>query len=439
MGAILPILKSFGGLETDGEVSTRTPGRARTCLNMEVGQGGKTLKKARGASAFFAGQVNGSQPILALKHYTDKSGTVHVIARVPGGYYERDAGADTWTILSGSPTARQDDAVPMWEQANGKLFIVDGYGAYTYDGTTFADWSDLTPPETGIVSGTTDRPSAAPSTSTGLTANADYEVFYVFADNANTTIQSPPSRIMRVHMGASNLRITISTGYEGRNGTDPRTSTNLFHLPTDVAALGANGRMFAYISAANTPGVWYRVTEKAINDEDAEQTIVISAEGTANQFQKYFGPPRYSSGLVTHFDRLWVWGSPHFPSRIWFTETDEPETFRASNFLDLDPDNPADPIVSSVRRGAGAGAELIVLKRNTVWTVQGNHADTFLASRIRQGPSCVSELARVEVDGRIFFAGFEDVYSYDGQTVVSILRGRTRDAWRTAMAAVNVS
>lgn len=448
MRQLAPLFTDFGALQTEGESTTRPPGTASTCTNWRVGRGGKTLRKVHGASRYSASQVNGSDPILGLAQFQDMQGEIHEVARTPTGYYERNLATDTWSLISAAATSAESDAIPMFAATQGKLFIVDGYSAYIYDpatASTLATWARLTGPENGIVEGTENRPSVELAAGGSLVADAEYEVFFTFADNSEPTKESPPSEIMRIKTTsvAAGKAIQINTGYAGRNatvGTNPAILNRLFHLPTDVAALGGDASIYPYVSAADEPGVWWRGTALTIAQAETEQKVTITAESTANQFKDYFGPPRYASGIVLHYNRLWTWGSPAFPTRLWFTEMDQVATFPADNFIDVGVDEPQDPVRACIPYDALGQTELLILKLNSVYRMSGARFSSFLVQRLLGGPSCISDRSfAIASDGTVFWAGYEGAYRIAAGQVLNISQEKIRDDWRASNGLVAVN
>lgn len=476
-------------------------------------------------------QTTSNRNVIGFFTWTDRFAVKREVIRVEGqqtdgtglGYYSRLVGESSWTqvqILTG-----EYDGVPSFVTANGKLFIVDGYNAYIWDGTgtgtsRFTTWNRLPGPTSSLV-GTSpdDAPSAAAISGSGLTADAEYEVTFVFGDS--TTGQenrhSAPAVIMRVRTTKANRNIRIDTGYAGRDkdtATNPDRLTAFLHIPTTVASLGGNAFIIGLISKLRTPGIWYQpettaspgtttrlipqtttfsaqeasgqtvlsvtaTTNFKVGDqvvlspsqstsevrritaigggpditvdsatsnqhESGEEIVPIMAlifdtEPTTDQYKEFYGPPAEATGIVSHMDSIWCWGAPNFPTRIWFTDPDTPETFPANNFIDVDPDNPDDPIMALVPFGKGFGAELLVLRLDSVWRLQGNSLTTFLSQLVQRGPSCVGEHAAVQLpDGTIVWAGFEDVYRFDGSSVISLMKERVRHDYRSSFALTDV-
>lgn len=436
--SLLPLFDAFGGLMTEGEATTRPTGTASTSTNMRIGLGGKTLRKAHGSSRWSAGRAV-AEPILGLIQFIDKQGVLHEICRAPSGYYERNLGTGLWTTQL-KATNREDDGIPMFASTQGRLFVVDGYSAYVYDGTTWSTWARLTPPRNGIVNQTDQRPSLQLAGGGSLTAEAEYEVFFTFADSG-TTYESAPSEIMRIRTtsAAGGKAIQINTGYAGQSGGTPNIANDLFHVPSDVAAV-TTPAIHAYISAADTPGAWYRASATTIPNQASEVTITITANATTNQFTDFYGPPSYATGLTLHHSRLWTWGSPGEPTRIWFTGLEGAGTFNADAFLDIGVDQPNDPIRACIPYGEGGGAVLLILKLNSVWQLTGNDFATFVAQLVKFGPSCQSDHAAVRgTGGSVYWAGYEGIYRYSGGEVLNISDGKLKDTWRSANKLISVA
>lgn len=476
-----------------------------------------------GATRWLNSQIAADTDILGFFQWTDRLGVKREVVRVPIGYHARLFGESSWTSVQVTPS--QPDAVPMFVAANGKLFMVDGFNAFFWDGTgsgtsRFTPWARLTAPRTALVGSTPDdAPSASAISGSGLGGDNEFEVTFVFGDATSgaENKHSPPAPILRVRTTQSLAQIRIDTGYAGLDestGTDPDVQTSYLHLPADVAAVGAtNARIIGLISKANRAGAWYQAdangdivsraipqtttfsaqelsgqtvlsvtstTNYAVGDQvvlspglSTEEVVritainsgpttitvtpatskqhesgdkivpiislIFDAAGLTDQYKAFFGPPAEATGLIIHLDSLWTWGSPNFPTRIWFTDPDAPETFNTLNFLDVDPDNPNDPIVSIVPFGKGAGASLLILRLNSVWRLDGNGLTSFQSQMIQEGPSCVGERAALQVpDGTIYWAGFEDLYRYDGATIVSVIKDRARADYRSSFGLVDV-
>lgn len=479
-------------------------------------------------------QSTSNRNVIGFFTWTDRFGVKREVIRVEGqqtdgtglGYYSRLVGESSWTqvqILTG-----EYDGVPSFVTANGKLFIVDGYNAYIWDGTgtstsRFTTWNRLPGPTSSLV-GTVpdDAPSASAIPGTGLTADAEYEVTFVFGDSVSgqENRHSAPAVIMRVRTTKANRDIRIDTGYAGRDFTtssDPDRITSFLHLPTTVASL-TTARIIGLISKLRAPGIWFQpeaaasagtstrvipqTTKVDADSNSGQQTLnvtsttdylagdqvvidpdssgggrevhriatvqagisltmvddlsfshtlaqadkvvpiislVFDTEPTTDQYKEFYGPPAEATGIVSHMDSIWCWGAPNFPTRIWFTDPDTPETFPANNFIDVDPDNPNDPIMALVPFGKGFGSELLVLRLNSVWRLQGNSLTTFLSQLVQGGVGCVGEHAVVQLpDGTVMFAGFEDIWRFDGSSIISMTKERIRHNYRSSFGLVDV-
>ncbi len=526
----IPILESFGGLETDTERTSRTPGRASLCINMRVGGQGRTLRKMQGASRWVNDQMNSANAnVLGFFQFKDRGLVRFDVAKVPTDYFVTREGGPVWDKAH---TVTSSTGVPRFVTANGKLYVVDGQDSLFWDGTgtgtaRFSNWFRLRGPTSGTVGpNNVDSPATSLIESSGLTdltPESDYEVGFFFRDSGNETKKSAPSAILQIRTGtaATELQIRIDTGYAGRAKGAATTADTFTHghhpIPTEVAALGDTGRIAAIMSKAGVPGVWYpddtagsdldareivvsdtlagakaagvtsldmttniSVTNIRAGDQlvlspglDAEEVVRVTvASGTTltvsttknahanvaevspimslivsqtlepgtTQYADFYGPPRGATGIITHFDSLWTWGSPNFPTRLWFTDPDVPETFPTQNFIDVEPDNPFDPIVNIVPFGKGFGAELLILRKNSVWRLAGNSLTTFLSQLVQVGPSCVDVDSAVAVnDGTVMWGGFEAIYRFDGSSLIDISKGRVVHDYRSAFGLVNIA
>lgn len=526
----IPILESFGGLETDTERTSRTPGRASICNNFRVGGQGRTLRKMQGASRWVNDQINGTAAnVLGFFQFKDRGLVRFDVAKVPAHYFITRDGGPIWDKAH---TVTSSTGIPRFVTANGQLYIVDGLDALFWDGTgtgtaRFSNWFRLRGPTSGTVGpNNVDSPTASLIDDSGLTdlaTESDYEVGFFFRDNSNKTKKSAPSAILQIRTGtaAAELQIRIDTGYAGRKKDAASTSDEEAHgfhvLPSEVSALDNDARIVALMSKAGKPGVWYdddtasavldsreitvsdtlngaiaagatsltMTTNISVTNIRAQDQVVLSpgeneeevvrvtvASGTTltvvatknahsnlakvspimslvvtqnaqpgtTQYTDFYGPPRGATGIVSHFDAIWTWGSPNFPTRLWFTDPDAPETFPTLNFIDVEPDNPFDPIVNIVPFGKGFGAELLILRRNSVWRLGGNSVTTFLSQLVQVGPSCVDVDSAVAVnDGTVMWGGSEAVWRFDGSTVLDVTKDRIRHDYRAAFGLTNVA
>lgn len=385
---------------------------------------------------------------LGFFEYITNQGLKLPVVRTANGYfvYRHNGylGSKVWhCLLETYGDVRQ---IPSFAQIADKLLIVDGVQNYTWDGVsdTLTKWPSTDVPSSPVAMWGGDdlsaaetyysgkwRPKAVLSAGAGLTANASYEVCFAFAKTTGSDADmSHFSPIMSAKTDATNKQIKIYTGYAydgeatasgfGRNGT---TDKALRCLPTN-----ANFIRF-YISEANVPGVWYYDSQIAANASTAGTEIIgtLDANYTAAANETLVtdnvsAPPHGVTKVVNHGERAFVCGAPGFPNRLWFSEAGDPFTWKPWAFLNVG--GADDPVVSLVSM-AQACSGLVILKRNSVWMLQGYDSETYATGlcRIMEGAGCLSPHSPIMVDKSVYWWGSGGFYQFDCETVRTISQG----------------
>jgi len=432
----LPAFERFGGLDVDTQplllpVDPET-GRitASVADNVILDQVTGEVKRAPGSSVL--GPAVSHPPVRGLFEYVALGGERIIICRTRSGYYRLDDARSTWTLMHESALVDGTGQVPSFAQLGTYLVVVDGEQAFYWDGITdyFQEWrqgrmgaprlirtSWRVRPQCKLVAD-----AAGP-----FTKNASYEFFFVMVGE-EATDESPPSQVFKYRMTADS-KVKLYTGYAkiGAGNTADGVmgaGGQLWPVPTGVTGFQA------YRSEANLAGVWYPVASSAgglavVDEDDIGDEIVITITGeeleSTERMTGFIGPPMGTQVVCTHIQRIFACGSPSYPNRLWWTLPGE-LTFATENWLDVG--TARDPVVSMVSLPLET-ATLLVLCRNSVWTLSGYDETTFIGGlrQIAAGPGCLAPHAVVAVGGEAFFWNGGGVYRCDGTVVEPIHRG----------------
>jgi hypothetical protein len=200
-----------------------------------------------------------------------------------------------------------------------------------------------------------------------------------------------------------------------------------------------------YRSDGDAPGTWYEVSQSSLDGADLYGVPVASgAEGdplalqltgsgrSVSAMAGFVGPPAGVTRVVEHIQRLFVCGSPAFPNRLWWTGAGELR-FGATQFISVG--RSSDKIVSAVSLPLETPV-LLILCRNSVWTLSGYDESTFLGGlrQIAEGPGCSAPHGVVKVDKRAWFWNHSGIWECDGN-VVTAVHGGVETLFKAAIAA----
>jgi hypothetical protein len=145
------------------------------------------------------------------------------------------------------------------------------------------------------------------------------------------------------------------------------------------------------------------------------------------------GVPPYTMYAAKYHDRIYYFGDPLFPYRVWYSEINEPESVHPENFLDTQGRE-------AVTAGApyGGGDTLAIFGRSTIYDIQGYAGAGSLnpdlnMRRIDGSVGCLQNATLANIHERLWFEAEQGVCMYDG--AVHFMMKNLRDYWRDNYAA----
>ncbi|MDI3298383.1 MAG: hypothetical protein QJR08_04345 [Bacillota bacterium] len=116
-------------------------------------------------------------------------------------------------------------------------------------------------------------------------------------------------------------------------------------------------------------------------------------------------PPSGARYAAVHQNRLWLAGSVSNPSRVWFSDPLNPESWPTLNFIDVSPDD-GDQITGIIPYSN----TLVVFKQRSTWAITGDSVDNFALVRVHEGIGCVAPASPVIVDlaSKLYLAWVSD-------------------------------
>jgi len=88
------------------------------------------------------------------------------------------------------------------------------------------------------------------------------------------------------------------------------------------------------------------------------------------------GSPPAAKFAVTHQNRLWAFSSQANPSRLWFSDLLDPESWPVLNFIDIQPDD-GDHITGAIRMGE----VIVITKQHSTWILVGDAKENYAVIR----------------------------------------------------------
>lgn len=155
----------------------------------------------------------------------------------------------------------------------------------------------------------------------------------------------------------------------------------------------------------------YGVAFAAANDK-----LYISSKGNArvHDFNGVWtsGPGTIPICKLMHFrhGRLFTINHLDYPSRIYYSELEDPENFPVANVIDVSPQDG-----EGVNASAMFGDDIILFKDHSMWKLSGREPNSFNLYRIDNHRGCVSPKAVDQLRGRlIFYDRASGVWAFDG-------------------------
>jgi hypothetical protein len=407
-------LTQFRGLRTDIAPDDESIEYASDLQNVEISDVYGQVSASTGASKLIDDQMAAAS-VDGIHDYREKTdGSHEVIAFCDGDMYT--AGASTWTEITDSgSTSLNATAGSVVQGVNIQelAFFVNGSDhPFYYDGSDWSEWG-AEPPKRHVISSTT-YPYLATANGSNTTTGR-HELFYTFY-SSTTTEESAPSGIMRVDVTSTTEQITVHTGYSADGGTN-------------LAVPSFADRIRVYMTQADSPCTFYLAdTHSIAGSGDTEETPVVDvADGSlTTAWEDFGGPPESAFGVTkigAELARLVVWGSPSYPSRIWYTNLDQPFVFGTTNWIDFGADD-GDRIQACAQPTTNA---VLICKRNATWTLQGSGPQTWTSSPLDDSIGCAARYSMVTAQGSAYWITYSGVYASNGTSVPqNIAEGKIR-------------
>lgn len=419
-------LTTFAGLDLDRQpllAAQTLEGKftASTATNITIDQITKEITRSKGSSAWTSAARATGEVVLGVIEYIYQSGQRAYIVRTSSGFYLLNSAftsAASFTSMNsvvGLPgtvvAANEAGQIPSYAQIGKHLVIVDGSGAYYWDGAnsnTLLSTRTMEPPKAQAFNG--NRPLLTLASGGSFTANTLYSVRITFY--SATAGHSPPLECGAIRTDSSNKKIHVATGYA-----------------TSVGSTGdgydGEGRGFAACPVGATD-IYFWVQGHVANDKNyyfnasigiddltdyTEIVLDLAAPLTVTAMPTFNGPPGGVSIVCEHVGRAFYTGSRGWPTRIWYSETGQPFTIKPSSWFDVGQFD--DPIISLV--SFPQGTQLLgILKKHSVWSLSGTNDLTFITGlqRVDSNSGCISPHG-VYVKGSVaYFAGSGGFYRW---------------------------
>ena len=160
-------------------------------------------------------------------------------------------------------------------------------------------------------------------------------------------------------------------------------------------------------------GVWYLVG--SINDNST--TVYIDGTADANLTAELVtdqGIPPYGDLVISFKDRLFMAGNPDYPNRVYFSETNKPDMFPSTNYIDVGTAN--DKVVNMVE----FEGKLYFMQTATITGLYGSDASTYSWHKTRSHVGVKSPRSVAVGPDGIYFLSHDAVYRFDGLKSVGV-------------------
>jgi hypothetical protein len=257
-----------------------------------------------------------------------------------------------------------------------------------------------------------------------LDRRGGFQVRRGIAPFSNTALSAAPDTIWTYNASGTVYTLAqVGSGVRYGTGT---TWTNLTRLVGGTATddLGTNNQTDVCPATFNNCSYWVRGDRNVVKwDGGANATILLS------NFNDTIVPtsgnmPR-ANHLAVHGGYMWVAGTwesgTHYPNRIRFswanTFDDSGENWRTYDYIDIDEGKDFDPITAMVP----FGDQLIIFKRDSVYAIYGDSAETFSMVNVSNTVGSVSHAATIATPAGVFFFDHSSgVNVYTGRNVTNV-------------------
>lgn len=415
------VLDTFKGLALDTDPERRGLGTASDCANVTISDVGGVVRGEYGATLYEADEP-AAYAVDGLADWRSKTDGTHKVLSLVNGKLYASAGAGWSEVKDVSNASLGATAGKFMQSAmlDGKLFCVNGSEhPWYFDGTNWALWGQEGPTTLSTV--TPSRPYVgAGSGSSTLTTPGVHEVFITFY-NETTFVESPPSQITSYQVPASSAKkVKVFTGYAQTAGTYKACPSWATHIR-------------AWMTLADTPCTFYLAHSIGVpasggtaefTFEIDDQTDLSLSGNTA--WMDFYGPPDKPFGIFKfgpEYTRIGIYGSPSYPSRLWWTNALEPLVFSDANWMEFGSDD-GDRIQAAAQVSGG----VLVLKRNSTWFMGGSGPLTYHTLPVSSTIGCEARYSLVVSNGVGYWISRNGVFACNGGMPKNISDGKCM-AW----------
>jgi hypothetical protein len=284
------------------------------------------------------------------------------------------------------------------------------------------------------------RPSGVIAPTTALTATGSSGAGNVdVGDHYYQVSYYTDSGASESNMGTASTVVTITSSAKQVDLTDIPCSPNLWVTKRKIwrTKVGASdaGPYYYLTTLTDNAGTTY-------TDNLADSSLGTTEEGpySGSQYNDNSVPPK-GKYMMTHKNRLFIAGNNDYPSRLYYSEFNEPQSFPTLNYYNINTDDNSEI--------TGLGIYLnnpLIFKTHSIWALKGSDRFDYDIQRVNSTVGCVSGYTIVPVLNYLYFLGRRDVYRLGGSGI-EIVSNDVRDkleslndsAVQTSAVAVNYS
>lgn len=135
------------------------------------------------------------------------------------------------------------------------------------------------------------------------------------------------------------------------------------------------------------------------------------------------GSPPHGRYVAAHKNRMWIAGTTSNPSRLYFSDILNIDSWPVLNFIDIAP-NDGDVITGIMP----LGDYLVISKGHSVWLLTGEGVNTFAVRRIHADRGAYAPRSIVTMNGSLCFVSDDGIYLSD-LTQAVLISERVKNTW----------
>lgn len=141
---------------------------------------------------------------------------------------------------------------------------------------------------------------------------------------------------------------------------------------------------------------------------------------------EWVGDPLCSPNMLAIYENmLFAAGSSNFPNKLYYSQTDDPQTLSTLNFIEIPADG--NPITALYTFNGG----LLIFCRKYIYRLTGTGPDSFNLLEITRDYGCIGPRAVISFMNRVWFVDYKQIVEFNGITFTTVVGEKINQTLRS--------